>query len=179
MSYHDLYSTFGVSIVMAVVMVAIYIGFFVVCIVAKWKQYEKADRPGWAALIPIYNLYIEFDLVYGSGIKFLLLLIPIYNIYVLIKFCLDKAKVFDQSAAFGLGLLFLSFIFDCILGFSGSIEYLGTVSEIEEGLRDEDDVTEEELNRLRAAAIEKLRQSKAKRELQQKVQNNSSAPFEP
>lgn len=178
MSYHDSYSTFGMNFISVVLTVGLTVGLFIVCIVSKWKQYEKAERPGWASLIPFYNLYIEFDIVYGSGIRFLLLFIPLFNIYVFIKFCFDKAKAFDQSVAFGFGLLFLGWIFDCILGFSSNIEYLGTIYEIEEGLQDADEVTEEDLQKLREAAIEKLRQSRARREQQQKVQNNSSNSFE-
>ena len=96
----------------------------VVSIIAMWKIFEKADRPGWAALIPFYNLYTEFDIVYGNGWKMFLLLIPFYNIYVAIKFYIDLAHAYGQSGAFAVGLIFLTPIFECILGF-GSAEYEG------------------------------------------------------
>jgi len=30
----------------------------VVVVIGGWKVFEKAGHPGWAILIPIYNLYI-------------------------------------------------------------------------------------------------------------------------
>ena len=30
----------------------------IVAIVAMWKLFKKAGKPGWASLIPIYNTYI-------------------------------------------------------------------------------------------------------------------------
>lgn len=109
---------------MTTIMGIISLALAVVSYVAMWRVFEKADRPGWAALIPFYNAYTEFDIVYGNGWKFLLLLIPFYNIYVAIKFDIDFAHAYGQSTAFGVGLIFLSTIFTCILGF-GSAEYEG------------------------------------------------------
>jgi len=33
----------------------------VVEIAAMWKVFEKAGQPGWACIIPIYNIYIDQD----------------------------------------------------------------------------------------------------------------------
>lgn len=99
----------------------------VVSIVAMWKLFKKAGRPGWAALIPFYNTYTLFDIVYpGHGIKFLLLLIPLVNIYIGIKCYIDLAKAFGKSGAYALGLIFLNPIFMCILGFDSSVYAYGT-----------------------------------------------------
>ena len=97
----------------------------VVMIVGMWKLFEKAGKPGWAALIPIYNDYILFDIICGRGIAFLRLLIPIYNIYWMIKSCIALAKAFGKDTIFGIGLIFLSPVCMCILGF-GKDEYLGS-----------------------------------------------------
>ena len=99
----------------------------VVSIVAMWKLFTKAGRPGWAALIPFYNTYTLFDIVYpGHGIKFLLMLIPLVNIYIGIKCYIDLAKAFGKSGAYALGLIFLNPIFMCILGFDSSVYAYGT-----------------------------------------------------
>lgn len=98
----------------------------VVSIVAMWKLFTKAGKPGWAALIPFYNTYTLFDIVYpGNGIKFLLLLIPLVNIYIGIKCYIDLAKAFGKSGAYALGLIFLNPIFMCILGFDSSVYVYG------------------------------------------------------
>ena len=98
----------------------------VAILVAVWKIFAKAGRPGWYSLIPIFNAYTEFDIVYGNGLKMFLLLIPVFNIYVSIKFSIDLAHAYGKSTAFGIGLIFLSPIFMLILGFDGS-QYQGTV----------------------------------------------------
>ena len=93
-------------------------------IVAMWKIFEKAGEPGWAAIIPFYNLYVLFKITWGSGWKFLLLLIPIANIVFLIITMVKLAKAFGKGGGFAVGLIFLGPIFYCILAFDQS-QYLG------------------------------------------------------
>lgn len=107
------------------------VGLYIFCIfiaifsvVVYWKIYTKAGEPGWAALIPFYNLYVQFKIIWGSGILFLLLLIPLANIIIALMMPFKLAKVFGRSAGFGFGLLFLPFIFYPILAFDSS-EYVG------------------------------------------------------
>lgn len=96
-----------------------------VLVVALWKIFKKANKPGWAAIIPFYNTYVLYDIVWGRGIKFLLLLIPIYNIVLTIQTNLRLAKAFGKGTGFGIGLTLLSPIFMMILGF-GKAEFVGT-----------------------------------------------------
>ena len=93
-------------------------------IVAMWKIFEKAGEPGWAAIIPFYNLYVLFKITWGNGWKFLFLLIPIANIVFAIITMVTLAKAFGKSGGFAVGLIFLSIIFYCILAFDQS-QYLG------------------------------------------------------
>ncbi len=93
-------------------------------IVAMWKIFEKAGEPGWAAIIPFYNLYVLFKITWGNGWKFLFLLIPIANIVFAIITMVKLAKAFGKSGGFVVGLIFLSIIFYCILAFDQS-QYLG------------------------------------------------------
>lgn len=97
----------------------------VVLIVAQWKIFKKANRPGWAAIVPFYHSYVLYDIVWGSGIKFLLLLIPTYNVVLATETKLRLAKVFGKSTGFGVGLALLSPIFMMVLGF-GEAKYVGT-----------------------------------------------------
>src|SRR5215217_9310438 len=93
-------------------------------IVAMWKVFTKAGQPGWASIIPIYNLYIWCKIVGRPGWWILLMLIPLVNFIIMIILCIDLAKSFGKGAGFGLGLAFLGFIFLPILGF-GSAQYRG------------------------------------------------------
>lgn len=89
----------------------------IITYLAYWKIFVKMGHKGWEGLIPFYRTYILFKELYGNGWKFLLLLIPIYHIYLFIKFYIDLAKAFNKPGIFALGLIFLSPIFLCILGF--------------------------------------------------------------
>ncbi|MBP3602655.1 MAG: hypothetical protein J6J79_00745 [Lachnospiraceae bacterium] len=96
----------------------------VVVYVAMWKVFEKAGKPGWACLIPFYNMYCLFDMAFGNGLFFLLLFVPCANIVFIIMLYFKLASAFGQGVGFGFGLLFLSPIFMLILGF-GKAEYIG------------------------------------------------------
>lgn len=94
-----------------------------VLIVGMWKMFTKAGEAGWAAIIPIYNAYVLFEITWGSGIKFLLMLIPIANFIVLIMTQIKLAKAFGKGGGFAAGLIFLPQIFYAILGF-GDAQYI-------------------------------------------------------
>src|SRR5881409_1974885 len=91
-------------------------------IVAMWKVFTKAGQPGWASIIPIYNLYIWCKIVGRPWWWILLMLIPLVNFVVAIILCIDLAKSFGKGAGFGIGLALLGVIFLPILGF-GSAQY--------------------------------------------------------
>jgi hypothetical protein len=96
-------------------------------IVAMWKVFTKAGQPGWASIIPIYNLYIWCKIVGRPGWWIILMLIPFVNIIVGIILCIDMAKSFGKGAGFGVGLALLGIIFLPILGF-GSAQYQGAAA---------------------------------------------------
>lgn len=93
-------------------------------LVCMWIVFRKAGKPGWAAIVPFYNLYVLFDITWGSGMRFLLLLIPIYNIILSIQTQVRLAKAFGKSGGFAAGLIFLPYIFIPLLAF-GKETYQG------------------------------------------------------
>jgi hypothetical protein len=92
-----------------------------------WKTFEKAGEPGWAGLIPIYNLYVLVRISGNDWWWFLLLFIPVINFFALAKISINVAGKFNRGVMFGLGLMFLSFIFYPVLGFGG-YQYQDTTS---------------------------------------------------
>ena len=93
-------------------------------IVAMWKVFTKAGQPGWASIIPIYNLYIWCKIVGRPWWWILLMLVPFVNFIICIILCIDLAKSFGKGVGFGIGLALLGIIFFPILGF-GSAQYQG------------------------------------------------------
>ena len=97
---------------------------YALIVIGMWKLYQKSDEAGWKSLIPIYNLYIIYKIVYGNGWRFLWLFIPIVQIYIDFKWSIDLAKVYGKGTLYGLAIWLFRPIFMIILGFSED-EYLG------------------------------------------------------
>lgn len=95
--------------------------FLVVIIVALWKIFVKAGYPGWAALIPFYNIYVLLKVVQRPGWWLILYFIPLVSFVISIVVAIDLAKVFGRSGVFGFFLNFLlAPIGQLMLGFGGS-----------------------------------------------------------
>ena len=103
----------------------------VICVfmlVAIWKIFIKAGRPGWAAIIPIYDVY---TLIKVAGLEWwylLLLLVPLANIYAIFKIYIELAHNFGKSTGFGVLSVFFSLICLPILAF-GDAKYEGSKKE--------------------------------------------------
>jgi uncharacterized protein DUF5684 len=106
------------------IMSLIYLVIGVIVIAGVWKVFTKAGKPGWAAIIPIYNIYVLLQIVGRPWWWLLLMFIPVVNFVIGIIVMIDLAKSFGKGVGFGLGLLFLSFIFYPMLGF-GDAQYVG------------------------------------------------------
>lgn len=115
--------------VMAFFFVFLAIG--IVCLIAGWKVYAKAGQPGWAVLIPVYNLIVYLRIV---GLPWywvftpLIALIPILGWIAYMAWAVwlnhRLSTRFGHGVGFTLGLIFLPFIFWLILAF-GSSQYVG------------------------------------------------------
>ena len=97
-----------------------------VVVAGFWKTFAKAGEPGWAAIIPIYNLYVLIKVSGNAWWWLILMFVPIINIFAQAKISIDVAKKFGQGILFGLGLMVLSFIFYPLLGF-GNYQYQASI----------------------------------------------------
>ncbi len=107
----------GTTESVGLVAVVVYLAIMVVVIAGIWKTFAKAGKPGWACIIPIYNVIVLLEIAGKPLWWLLLLLIPFVNFVIIILVMLDLAKAFGKGAGFGLGLAFLPFIFYPLLGF--------------------------------------------------------------
>ena len=96
----------------------------IVSMVGMWKVYEKAGKPGWAAIVPIYNYLVLVEIVGRPIWWFFLLFIPGVNAVIYLILLWDLTRSFGKEIGFFFGLAFLSAIFFPILGF-GSSRYVG------------------------------------------------------
>lgn len=92
-------------------------------IIGWWGVFAKAGLPGWAALIPIYNVYLlVIEVAKLSLLWFVLCLVPVVQIIPAILVNIEVAKRFGRSEAFGIGLTAVGFVLYPLLGF-GSARY--------------------------------------------------------
>ncbi len=93
-------------------------------LVGLWKIFEKADRKGWEAIIPIYNLYVWIKITDKSAWWYLYVAIPFINIFVFLLLVVELVKCFKK---FGLGAQTLAVLFPFVylpyLGFSKKEQY--------------------------------------------------------
>ena len=131
----------------------------VLLLVALWKVFTKAGEPGWKGLIPVYNVYMLFQIAHNDGFVKLIVsvvltsvvslaagglmaygiaagsmggiiagvvliiavfAIMIWGLVIQYKMYADLAEAFGHERVFAWGLLLLSPIFMCILGFETS-----------------------------------------------------------
>jgi hypothetical protein len=94
---------------------------FLLIIVALWKIFIKAGRPGWASIIPVYNIIVELQIIGKPVWWIFLLLIPVVNVVIAFIIAIELAKKFGKSSAFGFFLLGLfGFIGYPIIAFDDS-----------------------------------------------------------
>jgi hypothetical protein len=98
-------------------------------IVAMWRMFTKAGKPGWASIIPFYNTYVMLKIVGRPGWWLVLMFIPIVNIVILIIVMIDLAKAFGKGGGFAVLLILLPYIGFAILGFSKNARYVGPVAD--------------------------------------------------
>lgn len=113
----------------AILLVSVVIG--IVTLIGMWKAFDKAGQPGWAVLVPIYNIIV---LLRVAGLPWywvfapFVVIIPILGWIAYIVWIVwvhhRISTRFGQGVGFTIGLTLLGPIFWLILGF-GSSKYVG------------------------------------------------------
>lgn len=111
------------AIVIIVVLVA-----YVVAALPASGVFAKAERPRWAAFVPIYNTLTLLDVVGRPLWWIFLLFIPGINIILTIIVMNDLAKSFGHGPGFTVGLVLISWVFMLVL-WLGPSEYLGPAAD--------------------------------------------------
>jgi hypothetical protein len=93
-------------------------------IICMWKIFEKAGKPGWAAIVPIYNIIVLLEIVGKPTWWIILMLIPIVNLIVLILVWHQLSLSFGKDGLYTVGLILLGIVFFPMLAF-GEAKYVG------------------------------------------------------
>jgi hypothetical protein len=96
----------------------VYLIILVAFIAGLWKIFEKAGKPGWAAIVPIYNLIVLLQIVGKPLWWIILFIIPIVNLIAMILVMMELVKRFGQPGWHVLLAIFFGFVYIPYLGFS-------------------------------------------------------------
>ena len=107
-----------------VVISIIYLLVGLLLIFSVWKVFAKAGKPGWAAIVPIYNTIVMIEIAGKPLWWFVLLLIPGVNVVFGIILVVALARNFGKGGGYAAGLILLPFVFFPMLAF-GSAQYVG------------------------------------------------------
>ena len=100
----------------------------VIGIVSIWKLFTKAGKPGWAAIVPIYNNIVMLEIVGRPLWWVVLYFVPFANIVVSVMVALETAKVFGKDTVFGVLMILFPVPMYPILAFSKNTQYLGPIA---------------------------------------------------
>ena len=124
-----LFAVFAFLGAFAGIVIVLYSALMILLIVSQWKIFSKAGQPGWACLIPFYNIYVYNKIIKRPGwwmLLYFLAIVPIIGlIAVVVIAVMDTqrlSKAFGKGIEYTIGLIFLGFIFYPLLAF-GSAEY--------------------------------------------------------
>lgn len=104
--------------------VIIWLALAILMIASFWKIFTKAGKPGWASIIPFYNIYVMLQIAGKPGWWLILYFIPLVNLIIGIIVIVALAQSFGKGVGFAVGIIFLGIIFYPILAF-GDARYLG------------------------------------------------------
>jgi hypothetical protein len=108
----------------AVMFLLVFVVFMLLPLIGVWKVFSKAGKPGWAAIIPIYNLVILMEIIGQPTSRIIWHIIPFVNIYFAIVDTLALLRTFGKDIGYLIFIMFFPYIAWPMLGF-GSATYLG------------------------------------------------------
>ena len=98
----------------------------VAALIARGAIFRKAGEPFWYTFIPFVHSWTLYKITWGHGAYMFLEWIPFAGAVIAIITQVKLGTAFGKSGGFKVGLVFLSPIFEMILGY-GDSQYYGPV----------------------------------------------------
>lgn len=120
----------------------VFLALYTLSVIAMWRVFNKAGEKGWKSLIPVYNIYVLFNLFWSptwfwlmlgvyyvlnvmlsriANLAFMSIVIGfVFYLYCYINLMNRVAKSFGKGIGFTIGLIFLPNIFQLILAFNNA-----------------------------------------------------------
>lgn len=102
-----------------------YLAVLVLMILSMWKLFVKAGKPGWAAIVPIYNQIVLLEIVNKPTWWIVLYFVPFANLVVAVLVSIELARVFGKSDGFAALLILLPVVGYPMLAFDKNTHFVG------------------------------------------------------
>lgn len=119
------------NLIIILILVILFIVFEAICM---WIVYKKLGVSGWASIVPIYNIYVLFELANIPMWMFILLFIPLINFYPMYLVYTSLVDRLGKKRIYAILMLFIPFIIYPILAFSKA-KVESTYMNLEEDLK--------------------------------------------
>lgn len=113
---------FGVGTVIVLLMII----FALVLTFAMWRLYRKAGKPGWASIVPIYNIYVKCQIAgKPTWWTVVVMFVPIVGVVFEILLMLDFVRAYGKDTLYGVLTIFFPFITVPIMAYDNNVRYVG------------------------------------------------------
>ena len=94
----------------------------------NWRLFVKCNQPGWAVIVPGYNVVVAMRIIGRPATHALYFLIPVFNLYFFFKTILELANTFGKETVMDYALACVFNVFYILnLGLSEEEDYLGPI----------------------------------------------------
>lgn len=83
----------------------------VIIVASLWRIFTKAGQPGWAAIVPIYNIFVLTQICNKPPYWIVFFFIPFVNFVAGILMANALARSFGKGAGFTVGMILLPMVF--------------------------------------------------------------------
>lgn len=133
----DTTAIFGALLGAGIALMVVYFLIMLLMLISTWIIFEKAKQPGWAILIPIYNILVMLrvaKLHWAWIFMVIAAVIPIVGTFAVLIFFgiivpIKISKNFGQGGGFAVGMILLPYIFYPILAFNKKMQYVDNEGE--------------------------------------------------
>lgn len=103
------------------------IGFLLIAfdVAVKWRIFQKADRPGYLALIPLVNMFVEMDILNAKPWTALIYLFPPFAFVYYVINSIRMSVCYNMGVTFGILGVLLNPFMRAFIAFSSDAKYLG------------------------------------------------------
>ena len=129
---YELQSTEASSSISPVIII-IYLAVLILLLASIWKVFQKAGKPGWASIVPLYNSWVMIQIAGKPSWWFFMMFVPFANIVFAIMLYVEIAKRFGKGGGFAALLILLPFVGFPILGFGKAQYQAASVQPINNG----------------------------------------------